>query len=225
MHSRLSDAPPALDTAAGTPLRDAAYEAIKLRIITCLYRPGEYLNEAQVSATLGIGRTPVHQAIERLMLEDMVEVIPRKGVIVKPLSLREVMEIIDVRILNESHSVRLAARYADETEVAAMAAILERSRAAVADRNVEKMMLLDRDFHFALARAARNDVLSTILQRLHERSLRFWFISLDSPEHHHGVQCEHADVLAAIRTRDEDGAEAALRNHIQSFRRNVARYI
>ena len=83
-------------------LRDAAYEAIKHRIITCTYRPGEYINEANVSAMLGIGRTPVHQAIDRLMLEGMVDVMPRKGVIVKPVSLDEIMQIVEVRLLNET---------------------------------------------------------------------------------------------------------------------------
>ena len=60
-------------------LRDAAYEAIKHRVMTCKFKPGECINEASVSALLGFGRTPVHQALDRLMIEEMVEVIPRKG--------------------------------------------------------------------------------------------------------------------------------------------------
>src|SRR5712672_2921568 len=81
-------------TAAGS-LRDAAYDAIKHRIITCAFKPGEYINELQLSSILKIGRTPVHQALDRLMIEGMVEVIPRKGVIVKPVSLNEVLKIIE----------------------------------------------------------------------------------------------------------------------------------
>ena len=83
-------------------LRDAAYDAIKHRIITCAFRPGEYINELQLSSILKIGRTPVHQALDRLMIEGMVEVIPRKGVIVKPVSLNEVLQIIEVRLINEA---------------------------------------------------------------------------------------------------------------------------
>jgi DNA-binding GntR family transcriptional regulator len=226
MHFSVAELPAVPEPGAiASSLRDAAYQAIKLRIITCAYRPGEYLNEAQVSAAIGIGRTPVHQAIERLMLEGMVEVIPRKGVIVRPVSLHEVLELVDVRMVNESYGVRLAARHADEAELAALDAILARADAAVALRDVERLMLLDRDFHFGLARAARNDVLSAILERLHERSLRFWFISLDPPEHHRSVQAEHADLLAAIRAHDEPAAEEAVRAHIESFRRNVSRYL
>ena len=99
---------------ATASLRDAAYEAIKHRIITCAFRPGEYINELQLSALLNIGRTPVHQALDRLMVEGMVEVIPRKGVIVKPVSLNEVLQIIEVRLINEPLGARLAAEHASD---------------------------------------------------------------------------------------------------------------
>ena len=118
-------------------LRDAAYEAIKHRIITCTFRPGEYLNEAFVSASLGIGRTPVHQAIDRLMLEGMVEVMPRKGVIVKPVSLDEIMQIVDVRMINEIYGIRLAAERAEQAEITHLTDILARASQWIEARNSE----------------------------------------------------------------------------------------
>lgn len=206
-------------------LRDLAYEAIKHRIITCAFKPGEYVNEAGVAAMLGLGRTPVHQAIDRLMLEGMVEVIPRKGVIVKPVSLDEVMQIIEARLIVEPQGVGLAAARADETDLAALGDVLGRAQQWTSVRNVEQMMLLDREFHLALARAARNDVFADILRKLHERSLRFWFISLADISHHGAVQDEHQAILQAVRDRDANAAEAAMRLHIESFRKNVARYL
>lgn len=206
-------------------LRELAYEAIKFRIITCAFRPGEYVNEARIASVLGLGRTPVHQAIDRLMLEGMVEVIPRKGVIVKPVSLDEVMHIIEARMIVEPQGVRLAAERADDADIGALDDILSRALQWTAVRNVEQMMLLDREFHLVLARAARNDVFAEILRKLHERSLRFWFISLTDAGHHSAVQQEHEAILQAIRNRDPDAAEAAMRHHIESFRKNVARYL
>src|ERR1043165_1173593 len=140
-------------------LRETAYEAIKHRIITCAFRPGEYINELQLSALLKIGRTPVHQALDRLMIEGMVEVIPRKGVIVKPVSLNEVLQIIEVRLINEPFGARLAAEHASDADLAALADVLERAKNWAALRNIENMMLLDREFHLLIARAAKNDVL------------------------------------------------------------------
>src|SRR5688500_5359142 len=111
-------------------LRDQAYEAIKHRIITCEFKPGECINEASVSALLGVGRTPVHQAIDRLMLEEMVEVIPRKGVIVKPVILQDVLQMIDVRMINETQCARLAAARADDNHLGSMSKVLVRARQA-----------------------------------------------------------------------------------------------
>lgn len=206
-------------------LRDEAYEAIKHRIITCAFKPGEYINEAQVSDLLEIGRTPVHQALDRLMHEGMVEVLPRKGVVVRPVSLDEVLQITEVRLLTETYCARLAAERADNGEIEAMAQILSRAREATQNRDVEQMMICDRDFHMAMARSAKNMVLAEVLRNLHERSLRFWFISLTAPDHHVHVQDQHGEILKAIRSRDGDTCEKAMRRHIDSFRKNVMRYL
>jgi GntR family transcriptional regulator, rspAB operon transcriptional repressor len=206
-------------------LRDAAYEAIKHRIITCKFKPGECINEASVSALLGYGRTPVHQAIDRLMLEEMVEVVPRKGVIVKPVILHDVLQMIDVRMINEAHCARLAAVRADDTQIEALAAILKRARQAITARDVHSMMMQDREFHLQLAAASKNLELAELIRKLNERSLRFWFISFTTPDHHRSFQEQHEAVFAAVHDRDADAAESAMRAHIDAFRRSVARHL
>jgi DNA-binding GntR family transcriptional regulator len=206
-------------------LRDAAYEAIKQRIITCKFKPGECINEAGVSALLGFGRTPVHQALDRLMLEDMVEVIPRKGVIVKPVILRDVLQLIDVRMINETQCARLAAVRADGDHLDSLADVIKRAREAIADRNVHSMMTLDRKFHLLMARATKNVELAEVLRKLHERSLRFWFISFTTPDHHNSFQEQHEQIFEAIRGHDADEAESAMRRHIEAFRRSVAKHL
>jgi len=220
-----SGTPARTEAPATTSLRDRAYDTIKHRIITCAFRPGEYINELQLSTLLKIGRTPVHQALDRLMIEGMVEVIPRKGVIVKPVSLNEVLQIIEVRLINEPFGARLAAEKASDADLADLADVLDRAKQWVAARNVEKLMLLDREFHLLIARAAKNEVLIELLRSLHERSLRFWFISLNAPTQHETVQKEHSTIFTAIRQRDPDGAETAMRRHIESFRINVSQYL
>ena len=206
-------------------LRDAAYEDIKHRIITCKFKPGECINESAVSALTGFGRTPVHQALDRLMLEEMVEVIPRKGVIVKPIVLQDVMQMIDVRMVNEAHCARLAAERADNSHVEKLAAVIGRARKAIAARDIQAMMMLDRDFHLLLASATMNFELAEVLRKLNERSLRFWFISFTTPDHHSSFQEQHEAILQAIRDHDGDGAERAMRAHIDAFRRSVGRHL
>lgn len=206
-------------------LRARAYAEIKRRIITLDYRPGEYLNEAMISEQLGIGRTPVHQALDRLMLEDMVEVIPRKGVIVRPVSLDEVMQLIEVRLVNETHCVALAAQRATEAEIEAMGAILAPTQGLIDERDIEGLMTLDRGFHSSISAAAKNRVLANILLTLHERSLRFWFISLSDEAHLIEVRDQHVDIHGAIRARDPAAASRTMREHIESFRQNIMKSV
>jgi DNA-binding GntR family transcriptional regulator len=206
-------------------LRDQAYEAIKDRIITCQFKPGECINEASVSALLGLGRTPVHQALDRLMVEEMVEVIPRKGVIVKPVILHDVLQIVDVRLINETQCARLAAERADDSHIESIAQVLERARRAIAGRDIHAMMSLDREFHLLLAKATKNFELAEVLRKLNERSLRFWFTSFTTPDHHHSFQQQHEAVFEAIRSHNGDEAERTMRMHIEAFRKSVVRHL
>ncbi len=206
-------------------LLDRAYDEIKLRIITCRYRPGELLSEAAISDELRIGRTPVHQAIHRLMMDGFIAILPRKGVMVAPVGLDEVMEIIDVRLVTECYCARLAADRADDSELQNLQRILDASETVTNNRDIERSMLFDREFHDALARATHNAVLADLLRSLHERSLRFWFISLRDPDHHRNVLAQHRKIVAALQSRQPDAADNAMREHILAFQRNVTRQV
>jgi len=206
-------------------LLDRAYDETKHRIITCRYRPGEVLSEAAISHELKIGRTPVHQAIHRLMKDGLVSIMPRKGVMVASIGVDELMEIIDVRLLTECYCARLAADRADDSELQHLQRILDVSEKIMDKRDIEKMMLLDREFHDILAHAAHNTVLADVLRNLHERSLRFWFMSLRDPDHYRNVWAQHRKIAAAIQDRQPDAADAAMREHILAFQRNVTRQV
>ncbi|MFN3890611.1 MAG: GntR family transcriptional regulator [Beijerinckiaceae bacterium] len=203
------------------PLRDLAYDEIKTRIITCALKPGEYINEASVCAMIGFGRTPVHQAIDRLCVEGLVDVIPRKGAIVKPMSFDEIMQIVEARGANEALGVRLAAQRIQPDEIARLRAILAQAGTALEEGATESLMRLDRDFHGVIARASRNAVLADILSKLHDRSLRVWFVSLNSPGRNRLVHEEHVAICEAIARHDPDAAEAAMRAHVESFRNHL----
>lgn len=206
-------------------LLDRAYNEIKFRIITCHYRPGEVLREAAISFELKIGRTPIHQAIHHLVKDGLVSIMPRKGVMVRAVSIDEVMEIIGVRLATECYCARLAADLADDTELKQLHGIVESSEKMMEKRNVEQMMLFDREFHDTLARAAKNSVLTDVLRNLHERLLRFWFISLRDTDHHRDVLAQHRAIVKALQSRQPDTAEAAMRDHILAFQRSVTRQV
>jgi GntR family transcriptional regulator, rspAB operon transcriptional repressor len=217
--------PTAGDRQDGLSLRDRAYLEIKRRINCLEFRPGDYLNEARISRTLRIGRTPVHQALDRLMLEGLVQVIPRKGVVVQPISLEQVLHILEMRLVNEPYCVGLAAERATQQDIERMRATLNASAQSIRTRNREELMNLDRAFHHQISLSARNPVLSDLITMLHERSLRFWFISLNDDLQLRRIHQEHRDVMDAIERRDGRGAVAAMRGHIDSSRQHIMRTI
>lgn len=206
-------------------LRDQAYEAIKRHIITCDLKPGEVVSAAGLSALFSLGRTPVNQAIDRLMTDGLVEVMPRKGIVVKPISLDEIMEIIEIRLINEVHCVRRAAAQADAETVERLRRNVESTAAAARARDVPEMMKLDGAFHAMLSAAARNGILHEFLRNLHDRSARLWFISLRAESHHLRVCEQHRVIVEAIARRDADAAGAAIRHHIEDFRANLTRQL
>jgi DNA-binding GntR family transcriptional regulator len=160
-----------------------------------------------------------------LMMDGLITIMPRKGVMVAPAGVDEVMEIIDVRLVTECYCARLAADRADDSELQDLQRIVDASEKVTNQRDVEKMMLFDREFHDTLARAARNTILADVLRSLHERSLRFWFISLRDPDHHRNVLAQHRAIVAALKSRQPDAAENAMREHILAFQRNVTRQV
>jgi DNA-binding GntR family transcriptional regulator len=203
-------------------LVDRAYEAIKHRIFTVAYAPGAYLNEVAISQELGIGRTPVHHALHRLAKEGLVNVMPRKGVIVRPVSLDEVAQIIEVRLVNETHCASLAARRVTRADLEIAKAILARAQREIdAGEGVEELMRLDQSFHSWIAKMSGNLILAEILANLQDRAARFWFLSLSEGHHPQQVQHEHLDLLQAIASKDEMQAAAMARAHIESFRNTI----
>lgn len=206
-------------------LRDVAYQEIKRRIVSCELRPGEAVTVPELAEALQIGRTPVIQAIDRLSVDGLVNVMPRKGIVVSPISLDEFVEIIEMRLVNEAQAVRWAAEKASRNQLLLMKKNLEATRKAARSHDVENMIALDREFHRLISDAAGNTILGEFLANLHDKALRFWFISLRAPDHDIRVCEQHAAVVEAIGNRDPSAAEKAMREHIASFHENATKQI
>ncbi len=202
-------------------LQQSAYREIKRRIVTAVYRPGEQVTTAQMGAQLGIGRTPVHLAVHRLEAEGLIEILPRRGMVVKPLDRAQMMELIEARHMIEPEVAALAAARASDREFAAMRAVLDRIPALAEAGDPEQFMETDLEFHRAMAAAARNQPLMDFLAGMHEHCMRLYFISVSNKEHDRRIINEHEEIFAALVRRDSEGARAALRKHIESLRNNV----
>lgn len=182
-------------------------------------------NEAKISRQLKIGRTPVHQALDRLMLEGLVQVIPRKGVMVQTVSLDQVLNILEARLVNEPYCASLAAERATSRDIARMQQLFASAAPLIRARDRERLMNLDRAFHRLISDAARNPIVADILTVSHERSLRFWFIAFADDLQLRRIDGEHRAILSAIKQRNRAKAEAAMRADIESSCNHIMRAI
>lgn len=202
---------------------EQAYEQLKQALTTLVYKPGDYLSTASLMHELTLGRTPINHALHRLATEGLVQVIPRKGVIVAPLSIDDALELVDVRVANEALCIRLAAERITKGEIQQLKNLAREFDQAAARRHITEVMNLDRLFHEHIATAARNRILAEILKVLHARSQRFWAISLAMEDHLSEVQTEHQAIITALANRDPQASVAAITDHVLSFQQALLR--
>lgn len=198
-------------------LTERAYQEIKSRILTAQYEPGQFLQENAICADIGIGRTPVHQALQRLMQEDLLEVIPRKGILIRLDSLNEIMMALEIRSVLEPHCAAKAAARLTAVELAELRQILDETIKATKSGSKDALMVRDRRFHSIVTGAAGNPLIADFLQPVHERLNRLWFQPQWSPQDFALTEGEHEAIYDALLARDPERASAAMREHIRSL--------
>jgi DNA-binding GntR family transcriptional regulator len=204
-------------------LADTAYEAIKEKILKLYFLPGQYLNEGALCALLNVGRTPVHQALQRLQHDGLVEVMPRKGVIVQPGSISEILKILDSRATVEADLARNAAARATAKDADELKALARIGATNGKSSELDGFIAADRAFHRKFAELAENPVLSDFARSLHERSIRYWYLHLWQTLDDKATIHQHTAIAEAIAKNDGDAAADAVRAHIESLRTRLMR--
>ena len=204
--------------AAHASLADRAYGAIKEHILTLYFQPGQFLNEAAICEALGIGRTPVHQALQRLHTEKLLEIVPRKGVIIQPDTVPQILDILDARLLIEGELARRAAMRCMPVDVVELKKIVAGGDHDHGGGGIDDFVERDRGFHIKIASMSGSWTLSDLLRTLHERSTRFWYLHLWQTLDKTKAAREHHAVINAIERRDGPAAALAMRRHLEALR-------
>ena len=204
-------------------VREATYDRLKRLIVEGRLLPGERLSEPALAEALGVSRTPVREALQRLAQEGLVELTPGKGARVRVLSPREVEEVYEVRALIEGEAAARAAERCSEEGVRRLEeALAELEGADPADYAAQ--IAADERFHAMLVAASGNRVLEQVFHDLDAALALTRQFSRDlnqSPE----TRAQHRAIVAAIRAGDAAAARAAAEAHVQAFKATVARRI
>jgi len=193
-----------------------AYELIRRRITTLELPPGAPINEQQLAEELGLGMTPVREALKLLAHDDLVVITPRHGLYVAEVNLADLQQISEMRLVLETQSARLAAQRATADELAVLEA-LRQEQAATPVEDKRRLFDLDRKFHQAIARAAHNQYLARTLDHLFGLTQRLWYLQLPYLDLLPSAVEKHVELVAAIKAREGERAASLMRDHVQQF--------
>jgi DNA-binding GntR family transcriptional regulator len=192
---------------------DRAYEAIRGLIVSLELPPGAVIDERELMRRVGLGRTPVREALRKLAQEQLVEVFPRRGMFVTGVDVRDLARISEVRTALEPEAARLAAERATDEERDELASLSD------AIKSGADLMSLDERIHRAIYAAAHNDLMEKTLGEYYVLALRIWMIALDRAEDLEEAVEAHRDLITAIVVADGDRAADLMRDHVENFER------
>lgn len=197
-----------------TSLTDQAYQQLRTMIVHLDFAPGEVLREDDLRTQLGIGRTPIREALQRLERDQFVTVVPRQGIFVTAIDVSELSMLFETRSVLEPYAARLAAVRGTAATWDAMQEALDKTGDAAGGAG---LLAIDRTCHELMWRAAGNRFLIDTLDMLYAQSDRLWHLYLsDVADPAHAVR-EHVAILDALRSGDSDKAAVLVDDHVASF--------
>lgn len=200
----------------GASLADQAYFAIRALIVSLELAPGDPIREPDLTAKLGIGRTPVREALRRLALERLVEVYPRRGMFVTTVDVRDLARLCEVRAVLEPEAARLAAERATKLDLEGINALIE-ELTDVRRRDDRALIDLDERIHRTIYRTSHNQLLEETLEWYYTHALRIWMLALDRTRTLQSAVLEHHELLDAIARGKGERAAGLMRAHVEHF--------
>jgi DNA-binding GntR family transcriptional regulator len=212
---------PVPDTTATRLVAEHAYMELRDRIVTLHLPPGTVLREDALMSELGIGRTPLREAVKRLALENLVDVQPRRGTFVSAVEAADIVNITEVRAELEGYAAELAALRLDPEGHTTAEQLLHEVEKLSRPNDQDWLMRFDERIHRFTWEAARNPYLSQTLERYFTHSLRIWYMVLDRvPTLGHAVH-DQTQLLEAVLDRNGPHARTIMREHVLAFQREI----
>jgi len=206
----------------GEKASERAYSLLRQMIVSMKLEPGAAIDESRMSQLIGLGRTPVREALLKLAGQKLVEVLPRKGTFVAPIRLTDLRAVEEVRWHLESLAARWAAHRIEAKELADLKQLIEDAAAGefqhVPDWDVE----VDRGVHQRIAEAAKNPFLAEQLAVLYDHSVRLLYATRATMAPMVEELADYRALIDALAARSSDDAELAIQRHLRASRQQLA---
>jgi len=205
-------------------IRKRIYEHLREQLLNGEIAPPEHLIEAKIAKELGTSRTPVREALHSLELEGLIESIPRVGYVVKAISKEEVEEICEIRMAIEGVAVRWAMEKAYKKLVEELEKNISIAEEKVSKGNVMAFVDMDAQFHEIISKFSGSKRLLELAQTLRRHMLRYRIQSIYSVDNVLRAIEGHKGILRAIKKRDLDKVNKAIRYHMEQSKSDILRY-
>jgi DNA-binding GntR family transcriptional regulator len=198
-----------------------AYERLLDAVVSLRLSPGSYVSELELSELIGLGRTPVREAVQRLSIEEFCERLPRRGILIAPIDLSRQIDVQEVRLELEPAAARMAAERITEPEAEALRSLLEQSSAQGASVQGSGPTP-DERLHRCVAAASKNELLQRTLIPLYAHSRRHWNQQkrrgLKDPA---AILHDWSEIVDAIGKGDTDAAYQHMRAHVEAAKMSL----
>ena len=198
------------------PLREVIFNTLREAIIVGELKPGERLMEVQLADKMGVSRTPVREAIRKLELEGLVNMVPRKGAQVADLSVKDIMDVLEVRSTLDGLATALSAQRITEDEFKELKHVNTQFVNYMEKDNLQGSIKKDVEFHDIIYRSSRNEKLIQIASNLREQIHRFRVIYLKDYSSPKAIIKEHADIIEAIANKNPILSQEFAQKHIKN---------
>lgn len=211
------------------PLAVTAYETIVKKIICLEYQPSQHLEETQLVEELGIGRTPIREALVRLQSEKLVESHANRGVIVRPITLQNTKAMFESMHIFEFGVVEIAMQKDCATAIKTMRKSNELVKKAILSNSMFRLVKANHEFHMNFAQSSQNEFLIRGVEDVRKEAKRLSYLSYNNaidPErplevHYKSVVEEHDQMIDALERKDGDRLKTLLKEHIDIFRQRI----
>lgn len=192
---------------------DVIYERIKTMAMTFAIHPGERVNEVELSKALNVSRTPLREALNRLMVEGFLTRAPNRGFSGRALDAKQVYDLYELRLAIEKATVRSACERATGDELAELERFVKASKDRPEDTEAASLLALDEQFHERIAELTRNPEMVRTLRSINARIHYVRWIDMREGQRKH-TQQEHLQIVRALRDRDPEQAANLIDGHI-----------
>jgi len=210
---------------AGRPkaesLSDRAYRLLRAEIISCALKPGTEIGEQELAARLNMSKTPVREALARLIQEGLAEAFPRRGYRVTPVTVKDVNDLFLVRSALETLATELAARNMSEADLDKLESRWNATCTPGEELTVDRFIAANDMFHLSIAEASGVPRLVTLVSNCLRESERIFHLGANARDVSAETQQDHARIIEALRARDLPRAREAVIRHTENTRKGL----